>query len=379
MATEMIRADGELTSLPVAMPLITVQQMIARHNAITQLTRDVLRDGHDFGIIPGTTQEGKDAKKTLLKPGAEKLCTLFGLIPDFQEDKSLLDFERGIFFFSYRCVLLRGASLEMIAGRPALVGTVVATGIGSANSREKKYRRPTRCCPHCGQPTIFRSKKPPENDPDAEPGWFCWSKKGGCGAQFRADEKTILDQVGAVNPDDAADMINTLQKMAQKRSLIGATLIATNASEFFTQDLEDLVGEDTPKQQSGAGKPRQDQPAIEYVTAEEFAELRDLIGRKPGATDWSKALRSVLFANGARVSMDRARRLWLPLLRAMIAKLDGPAVIASWRDRYAPGKTFDTMSNREMADVFDRWQRDQADAEQAAPEPRQREPGDDDE
>lgn len=36
------------------------------------------------------------------------------------------------------------------------------------------------------------------------------------------------------------DLINTIQKMAQKRALVGATLIATNTSAFFSQDTEDL-------------------------------------------------------------------------------------------------------------------------------------------
>lgn len=33
---------------------------------------------------------------------------------------------------------------------------------------------------------------------------------------------------------------NTLQKMAQKRAYVGAILIATGGSEFFTQDVEDM-------------------------------------------------------------------------------------------------------------------------------------------
>ena len=42
-------------------------------------------------------------------------------------------------------------------------------------------------------------------------------------------------------------MVNTIQKMAQKRALVAATLIATSASEFFTQDVEDadLSGRNT--------------------------------------------------------------------------------------------------------------------------------------
>jgi hypothetical protein len=37
----------------------------------------------------------------------------------------------------------------------------------------------------------------------------------------------------------AMDMINTLQKMAQKRAYVGAIIVATGASDFFTQDVED--------------------------------------------------------------------------------------------------------------------------------------------
>jgi hypothetical protein len=36
------------------------------------------------------------------------------------------------------------------------------------------------------------------------------------------------------------NLVNTIQKMAQKRALVAATLIATSASEFFTQDVEDV-------------------------------------------------------------------------------------------------------------------------------------------
>jgi hydroxymethylpyrimidine/phosphomethylpyrimidine kinase len=49
-----------------------------------------------------------------------------------------------------------------------------------------------------------------------------------------ANQKT-----GLIPNSEIFDQINTIQKMAQKRSLVGAVLIATGASKFFTQDLED--------------------------------------------------------------------------------------------------------------------------------------------
>jgi hypothetical protein len=40
--------------------------------------------------------------------------------------------------------------------------------------------------------------------------------------------------------EDIASQVNTVQKMAQKRAFVAVTLIGVNASEFFTQDIEDL-------------------------------------------------------------------------------------------------------------------------------------------
>jgi hypothetical protein len=40
-----------------------------------------------------------------------------------------------------------------------------------------------------------------------------------------------------------SDMVNTILKMCQKRALVGATIAATGASDYFTQDLEDMEGQ----------------------------------------------------------------------------------------------------------------------------------------
>ena len=55
-------------------------------------------------------------------------------------------------------------------------------------------------------------------------------------AAWEIDADTTLYRV---SNEDIPDLINTIQKMAQKRALVAATLIATSASEFFTQDVED--------------------------------------------------------------------------------------------------------------------------------------------
>lgn len=61
--------------------------------------------------------------------------------------------------------------------------------------------------------------------------------------------KGIAQCEGSANSDEKkykkvaiGDLHNTLMKMAQKRAEVGATINAVNASDLFTQDVEDLKG-----------------------------------------------------------------------------------------------------------------------------------------
>ena len=126
-----------------------------------QMRKDV-----DYGVIPGTK------KPTLLKPGAEKLCRLFSLRPNYELISFITDFDKPLFHYHYRCTLVRQ-------------GEMVGNGDGCCNSKENKYQK---------------------------------------------QEYKIYD------------LTNTICKMAQKRALVAAVLSSCGASQFFTQDLEDMGG-----------------------------------------------------------------------------------------------------------------------------------------
>lgn len=205
-------------------PAATIQEALARYALVVEFTKKVMKEGKDYGPIPGTD------KPTLLKPGAEKLSSLLGLAPVFDIAEKDLDWtgERHsgepFFYFQYRCSMYSG-------------GRVIAQGVGSCNSWERKYRyrNADRTCPKCGKATIIKGKT------EYGGGWLCFVKKGGCGTKFADSDPSITgQQTGQVKNPDPADIVNTIDKMAQKRALIAATLIATNASEYFTQDLEDF-------------------------------------------------------------------------------------------------------------------------------------------
>ena len=254
MANEIVVSTGA----EMFMPVMDVKQAVARRGALVGFVQGIMIKGADYGAVPGTD------KPTLLKPGAEKLTTFFGLAPVFVSERIVEEFgddgREPLFFYRYRCELYR-------------MGTLVGSGIGSCNSRESKYRyrNGQRVCPECQKAAIARSKYPPRNQPNAEPGWYCNGKGGGCGAQFDATDRRITDQiVGKVPNPDIADLVNTIDKMAQKRALIAAVLIAVNASEFFTQDVEDMVidAEYTVAPQNGRkeAQPQSTPPAVTVTT-----------------------------------------------------------------------------------------------------------------
>ena len=107
---------GVIDGVDVHQVQATIQK-IANFQAIVQKT---LKDGHDYGVIPGTE------KPTLLKPGAEKILMLLGLTSEFEVTERVQDYDKGFFAFTVKCVLSRG-------------GIKITEGVGHANTREKRY------------------------------------------------------------------------------------------------------------------------------------------------------------------------------------------------------------------------------------------------
>jgi len=309
-SNEIVKVEAQRTDLAESlnfMPVMAIEQVRERYNAVVNCVKMLMKPGTDYGIIPGTSSKNDDGtpsngKNTLLKPGAEKLCTLFGLVPEFEDYRVIENWETGLFYYAYRCRLMRR-------------GFTVATYIGSCNSREKKYRRAARICPECSAATIKRSKFPPKSQPEGKPGWYCYEKAGGCGRQFDADDPSIAEQSLRDDPSASCDLINTIQKMAQKRALLGATLIATNASEFFTQDMEDLeiidvegnaVLSSTPTPQTTPPSPNIDQRPEWEIAAD--AALVALQARGYAQNEAERKLASIYKTTG--VAPETAGSAW---------------------------------------------------------------------
>jgi len=171
------------------------------------LVRTTLKEGHDYGVIPGT-----GTKPTLLKPGAEKILKLLELADEYTILDKVEDWQAGFFRYIVKC-----------QARHIGTGVVVSEGLGECNSKESKYR----------WRWVFGSDVPPEVDKSKLVMQKRRSRKSGKEfTMYRLDNEDIYSQV------------NTILKMAKKRAEVDASLSVGRLSDMFTQDIEDFKGGD---------------------------------------------------------------------------------------------------------------------------------------
>jgi hypothetical protein len=258
------------------LPVFDTGLAIERRNAITEFVKKLMIEDTDYGTIPGVN------KPTLLKPGAEKLVTFFGLSPEFITTAEVEDWtgeaHKGeqFFYYRYKCRLTRD-------------GRLIGEGEGSANSWEVKYRyrwvMEDQVPPRLDKSTLqkrdssisefdFAIDKAETTGPYGKPAehWQRFrdaiaAKTALFGNKLTKSGKplsawTIPAIAYRVPNTEAADVVNTLQKMAQKRALVAAVLIGVNASEFFTQDVEDMdIIDVTPTKVEKGPAPTKGEPA----------------------------------------------------------------------------------------------------------------------
>lgn len=76
----------------VLMPLLDTQTILERQKSVREYLAAILAEGVDYAEIPGTRRSDKDApRRELLQPGAEKVCTAFGLVARFEVVTSDVD------------------------------------------------------------------------------------------------------------------------------------------------------------------------------------------------------------------------------------------------------------------------------------------------
>ena len=285
---------------------------------IRLIKRKLMEKDSHYGIIPGTD------KPALLKPGAELLCSIYGLRPDFIP---AIEHGDGATEPSIRVTM----RCELHLGD--MSGPVVAVGYGASNSWERKhrYRREKRTCPACGVVgSVIRGKE------EYGGGWLCWKKEGGCGAKWPEGTAKIEQQVvGDTENPDPHDLENTLLKMAKKRAHIDATLTGTASSDLFTQDIDEGPPEPPakPAQKQSGAKPAQAAPAE----------------REPGSDDEDGPPRARIPVRGSAAWIDPA------VLGAECVRLTGKREEASRLLENLIGKT--SVRGLKATEIATAWER----------------------
>lgn len=241
-----IKADEHSLAI---MPAMSLDLANERYTQMVTFVKSQMKEGLDYGTIPGTN------KPTLYKPGAEKLSTFFGLDIRFSLEDSKEDWgeDSPFFYYRYKCKAMRG-------------NRVVAELDGSCNSREDRYAwrwvdasevnndQKSKLQQKVSSKGHFRWQidkaettgqhgKPEEYWEQFRAAMESGSAKSEMKKQYWNDEMAEFISINSVAyriPNPAIfTLVNTIQKMAQKRAQVGAVILAANASEFFTQDIED--------------------------------------------------------------------------------------------------------------------------------------------
>ncbi|WP_218035504.1 hypothetical protein [Pseudomonas denitrificans (nom. rej.)] len=235
MSTEIIQMPARESAGIVAGEVhrFSAVEIRQRVNLVQEVMQGIMKKDTHYGTIPGTP------KPTLYKPGAEVLCVTFRVAQEYQiEDLSTPEMAR------YRVTCI---------GVHQTTGIKLGEGVGECSSGEEKYKWRGAICPEEFDLT-------PENMRRVK-----FSKYKGS-VEKKAQVRT-----------EAADLANTVLKMACKRAMIAMTLNVTAASDIFTQDIEDLPEE----LRSHEGAPVQQAKPITEV---QIARLQAVLSQcSPGA------------------------------------------------------------------------------------------------
>lgn len=227
-----------------------LDDLAQKRTLLKEFVRGQLKEGitGDYAIVPGTKTQ------SLLQPGAEKLCMLFGLRAEFELLFKDVDLELNFVMVSYKCRIYHIKTGHLISECDAV-----------CNSQEKKYA---------------------EKDE--------WTK----GTNGAADTKKKV-------PVKVTDIVHTLFSMCQKRAFVGATRKATGASDFFTQDIDD------PQDAKTAGLVPDMKGAIKFYVKgarEDTMKAKEDI-KKVGGGKWNPGLNRWEFGNSSQAAMDKINAL----------------------------------------------------------------------
>ena len=210
---------------------MTPEQAQALDEQVRRCTEAVLREGTDYGIIPGTNGE-----KSLWRPGAQKLLQWFGLGYTCERIEVERDDDGRKHGITYKCTVARRL--------PDGTLDIKATCEGTADYDESKF--------HQSAEEVQRKAEARER---------MWAEK----------DRRVANPTKWKNLSEYRADWNALMKRAQKRAIVGAVNDATAAGGIFSDREED---ESSPVADDGSTWCEQALEAVWVLT--DKAELDEL-------------------------------------------------------------------------------------------------------
>lgn len=102
---------------------ITLMEAKERTLMLQSFVKDMMIPNVDYGIIKGCS------KPSLLKPGAEKLCEIFGFSKQIEVLNRIENWDKGLFHYEIKVTLVSKRT-----------GLIEAEGIGCCNTMERKFK-----------------------------------------------------------------------------------------------------------------------------------------------------------------------------------------------------------------------------------------------
>jgi len=242
---------------PVGEGQLSVSAVKTQTLKVKELMQSVMEEDLHYGKIQGCGN-----KQNLFKAGAEKIGFMFRLSPEFDIVKNELTGAHRE--YEVKCILTHIPS-----------GNVMGEGVGLCSSMESKYR--------------YRSTSTEEDTGKEVPKAY-WDNRdqnllGGAGfgpkkmdnGKWHIVKRSKGDK--EENPD-IADTYNTVLKMAKKRAFVDAVITATSASDFFTQDLEDIKANEKVNTETGE--------VVQYANKNQVARFNKLMDELANLLNWTE-------------------------------------------------------------------------------------------
>jgi hypothetical protein len=248
----------QATDQPMSLRPVSIEDVREQVERVRSLMKDLMEEDEHFGDVTGS------GKPSLFQPGAELLCSAFGMTPRYEveiisitsNDVGWEDLPPGHREVRVTCRLYARGS-----------GTFLGEGVGSCSTLEPKYRwRTAEEVTDVKVPKAFWNtydKEKGETMGDADFSMLretlnaalkddAIPENADVGVEFVDNTPFIKYEAGRVENPDIAAQWNTVLKMGKKRSLVDAAKTVTGASDMFTQDVEDM-----PEFNPEAGPPPQ--------------------------------------------------------------------------------------------------------------------------